>query len=382
MLESLAGQLTNAIGHFQEYLTLPQNKDFEERMNRLSAQSKLREAFAVSGLTTEAEKYYASDPTSLGLFYSEINQPDRALEVYERFLASNPPPDRARIIKSIILITLGEMKRVEEMATRLAQYQDDLTPNAIVNNYSTLSRVYYEAGNQAKSDQYTALLFDYGKKSKAGKAVDGPLVAHIDWIIKRYEGAGEVGKLEAFLKRVRAELAVNKSVMAHLERREVYDAVLNKPAKELEMAYFLNGKQTNLKELNGRVVLLDFFSHWCGPCIEGFPFMRSLQSKYEEKGLTILGISGIYGYYKGVQSLTPEQEIQRMRDQFASEYRVTWPMVFGRTKTNNENYGVGYIPHLVIVDRKGIVRYAKIGKPNEEELEQQVVKLLREPSSE
>ncbi len=304
----------------------------------------------------------------------------RTLSIYESYLASNPPPERARTTKSLILITLGSMKRADEMAKRLEIYRADLTANSIVNNYSTLARVYAESGDEARSKIYTQKLLDFGKQSKDGKAVDGPVNAHINWMIKRLEEANDPSKLNDFIHSVRTEFAGNKSVISNLDSREKFRAVLNHPAKELEIDHFVGGERVDLKTLRGRVVLLDFFAHWCGPCIADFPIVRDLQQRYEKRGLTVLGITSVYGYYQGQKSLTPEAEVAQMKSHFAKEYQVTWPMVFGLTETNDENYGVGYIPHLVLIDRAGIVRFAKVGRSNHQELEAQIVKLLEETS--
>jgi thiol-disulfide isomerase/thioredoxin len=306
---------------------------------------------------------------------------ERPLQIYESYLASGPPPERQRMTKSLILITLGSMNRPDEMAKRLETYRTDLTPNSIVNSLSTIARLYAEAGDEKKTEIYTKMLFDFGKQSKDGKAVDGPVTAHINWQIKRLEAANDPGKLNDFIHYVRTEFANNKSVMGNLDSREVFRLVLNKPAKELEIAYFVNGTKTDLKSLRGKVVMLDFFAHWCGPCIADFPIVRDLQQRYEKRGLAILGMTSVYGYYQGDRALTPEQEVEQMKGHFAKEYQVTWPMVFGVTKTNETSYGVGYIPHLVLIDRNGIVRFAKVGRSDEKELEAEIQKLLSEASN-
>lgn len=381
MLEVMAEKWRPAVEHLRALQALPETTNHEARMNRLLSKQTLQEAFLKGGFKEEGEKYYEKDPVSLAIFVSMEGDQERTLAIYEKYLASNPPPERQRMTKSLILITLGSMNRRDEMATRLEAYRADLTPNALVNSYSTLARLYAEAGDEKKAELYTQKLFDYGKQSKDGKAVDGPVTAHINWQIKRLEAANDPGKLNDFIHYVKTEFANNKSVMGNLESREVFRRVLNQPAKELEVAYFVNGTKTDLKSLKGKVVMLDFFAHWCGPCIADFPVVRDLQQRYEKRGLAILGLTGVYGYYQGDKALTPEQEVEQMRVHFAKEYQVTWPMLFATTKTNDTNYGVGYIPHLVLIDRNGIVRFAKVGRSDEKELEAQIQKLLSEASN-
>lgn len=376
MLESLAGQWASAAKHFQQYLALPEGNDQETRMKRISAQNKLREAFINGGMISEGEKYYSSDAISLGVFLSQAMQPERAVKVYEQYLASDPPPERARVAKSLIIIALSSAGKVDEMAKRVEEYRNQLTPNSLVNAYCSLSRLYYEAGDLEKSDKYTGMVLEMGKRSNGSKAVDGPVNAHIEWIIKRLEASGQESQLNSFLHRVRAELAENRAVMEHLDSRATFRSIINRPARELEIDYFLGGERVDLKSLRGRVVLLDFFAHWCGPCIAGFPFLRDLQKRYQDRGLIVLGVSGIYGYYGDQRPLTPEEEIERMRNHFTKEYQISWPMIFAKGELNKKNYGVSYIPQLVLIDREGIVRYARVGKGAEEEIEKEILKLL------
>ena len=58
----------------------------------------------------------------------------------------------------------------------------------------------------------------------------------------------------------------------------------------IEMAD-LNGKQVDLKALRGKVVLVDFWASWCGPCKHEMPVLQSLHEKYAEQGLVIVGIN-------------------------------------------------------------------------------------------
>ena len=378
MLESVAERWRPSATHLQQYLAQPASGDHDAAMNRMTAQTTLRDVFIKGNLTADAEAYYASDPIQLAIFYSTRGDDARALSTYETYLASNPPGDLAKRTKSLIVIQLGSMRRAADMARRLDEFTADLTPNAIVNDYSTLSRLYLEAGDTADADRYLAMLFDYGKQSKDEKAVDGPINAHINWLIKRMEAASDAGGVNNFILRVRTDLAAKPAIMANLDSREVYRKVINQPAKELHVDFVANGAKTDLASLRGRVVLLDFFAHWCGPCIADFPIVRDLQRRYGSQGLTVIGLTGVYGYYMGERPIAPADEVQRMKDRFTKEYQVTWPMFFSTTKVNDQNYGVSYIPHLVLIDRAGVIRYAHVGSSDEAELERQIKALLAE----
>ncbi len=378
MLESKASLWKPAVEHFQQYLALPPGTAYEDKTTRMNATMRLRDAFISGGMLAEGEKYYSNDPIGLGVFFSTANLPARALEVYEKYLASNPPAEAAQRTKSLIIYALEDMGNADAVARRLEQYKADITANSLVNSYVAISNMYRVAGNRAMAEKYTNLVFEMGKSSKEGKAVDGPVAAHIEQTLKRLEQGGDAEQTNAFVQRVRTELAGNKMVMQHLDARERQRNIVNQPATELQIDYVLNGKPTSLKELKGRIVLLDFFAHWCGPCIAGFPGVRELQQKYKDQGLVVLGLTGIYGYYKGTRGLSIEDELKRMETDFVKEYQVTWPMIFAKSKANDQNYGISYIPHLILIDREGIVRLSIQGKGYDEALDTEIQKLISE----
>ena len=53
----------------------------------------------------------------------------------------------------------------------------------------------------------------------------------------------------------------------------------------------LAGKKVDLAELKGKVVLVDFWASWCGPCKEEMPVLEALHEKYAEEGLVIVGVN-------------------------------------------------------------------------------------------
>ena len=123
------------------------------------------------------------------------------------------------------------------------------------------------------------------------------------------------------------------------------------------------GEFAGLESLKGKVVILDFFAHWCGPCIAAFPDMRQLLSEKKGDGLEIVGVTTYYGYYKAERNLTPDQEFAKM-DEFIKEQNITWPVVYG-PRENFEKYGVSGTPHVTVLDRKGNVHKIEIGYSKE-----------------
>jgi NAD-dependent DNA ligase len=96
------------------------------------------------------------------------------------------------------------------------------------------------------------------------------------------------------------------------------------------------------------------------------------------KGLEVVAITQLYGYYKTERPLSKDDEFNRLAD-YIKEWSLPWPIVVS-DKSNSENYGVNGIPQYVIVDRAGKVRAIHVGFSPErhEKLRNEVEKVLAE----
>ncbi|MFC2117440.1 TlpA family protein disulfide reductase [Bacteroidota bacterium] len=145
------------------------------------------------------------------------------------------------------------------------------------------------------------------------------------------------------------------------------DSLLNKPAPELIVAKWYNGNFGRIKNNTGKVILLDYWATWCKPCIKMFPSLRKFQEKYGERGLQIIGLT----------RLDNRQTVEAI-EEFIRKENFAYPIGLSEESHNNLLYGVGAIPHVVLIDKKGIVRFYKIGLGDEKILEKEIVRLLEE----
>lgn len=151
------------------------------------------------------------------------------------------------------------------------------------------------------------------------------------------------------------------------------------PAIAIERGY---GNFAGLDSAKGKVVMLDFFAHWCGPCIRAFPDMKKMYADFKPQGFEIVGVTTYYGYYKTEsrekRDMPRDTEFAKMQD-FINEHSLPWPVVYGE-RSNFEAYGVTGIPHVALVDRNGILRKIKIGYSPESfaEFRKEVEKMLAE----
>ncbi|HEY3783076.1 MAG TPA: TlpA disulfide reductase family protein [Fimbriimonadaceae bacterium] len=123
------------------------------------------------------------------------------------------------------------------------------------------------------------------------------------------------------------------------------------------------GDFTSLGDLKGKVVMLDYFAHWCPPCRASFPDESAMYGDLKDKGLQIVGVTQFYRYYfkenREKRDMKPDVEFSRMGD-FVKQYNITWPVIFN-DGVDSKEYGVGPIPQVVLIDKKGVVRDIEIG---------------------
>ena len=112
----------------------------------------------------------------------------------------------------------------------------------------------------------------------------------------------------------------------------------------------LNGKTWKLSSLeNRKVVLLDFGRTSCNPCRTIGKELQKLHDKYRNRGLQVLAVN-LDSAWNGSQVA-----------EYVKASRYTYPFLRDADRTTIEPYGIEYIPHVVIVDRSGIVRFVSEG---------------------
>ncbi len=126
------------------------------------------------------------------------------------------------------------------------------------------------------------------------------------------------------------------------------------------------GKKVNLSDLRGKVVLLNFWASWCGPCRKEMPILEQLHKQYQSKGVALVGVNVEPDSQEALKWLkvTP----------------VSFSILFDRDSSVSKLYQVEGMPNTVILDRKGKVRFIHRGyKPGEEnEYLDQIRALVRE----
>jgi thiol-disulfide isomerase/thioredoxin len=139
------------------------------------------------------------------------------------------------------------------------------------------------------------------------------------------------------------------------------DALLHKPAPSF-VRQDLAGKPVDLKAYRGKVVLLNFWATWCGPCQLEMPRFSSWQKQYGPRGLQILGVS-----------MDDEPEGVRKN---VSKLQVNYPVVMGDERLGNQYGGILGLPVTFLIDRNGRVIARFAGEADLNAMEDQIKRLL------
>lgn len=126
------------------------------------------------------------------------------------------------------------------------------------------------------------------------------------------------------------------------------------------------GKNLNLAEQRGQIIVINFWASWCGPCRKEMPVLQTFHNKYKNLGVYVWGIN-------------VEQENKAGQD-FLADLNLSFPIFFDSSNTVSANYQVEAMPTTVIVDRSGKVRYVFRGYKDgyEKKYAKAIKKLIRE----
>ena len=142
------------------------------------------------------------------------------------------------------------------------------------------------------------------------------------------------------------------------------DAKVGQPAPSFSLTTY-DKRKIKLADLQGKVVVINWWATWCGPCKAEMPMMSAFHRRHKDEGFEIFGVT--------TEDSVPPYMLKRVSEV------LSYPLVL---RFSGNGYPIlNGVPTSYVIDRHGVVRYAKAGAFDEQEFEQLILPLLHEPGS-
>jgi thiol-disulfide isomerase/thioredoxin len=349
-----------------------------------------------------ARKPQGKDVYYLGMLYNLARNYDAASEMMRRFLAenSNVAGEPAQNARAVIVIQAAKKDLLPEAESRLAEYAKN-QPQVAEDRYnleSWMVTVYLKSKDYEHAQPHAREMFNTAKlvaKTKdpferdkmLSEAVK--LLSEADLKLKKKDeavaAAQELRQLALTLPSGNLYKLALRRLLAIAPDIDLFksftDVAASAPAlRDIVADEWIDQAPVKLADLRGRVVLLDFWATWCGPCRVTFPRLQKWHESYKDKGLVILGVTNFFGHAEGKQ-LTQPQEVAYLRD-FKKRFHLPYGFAVADSSENDHNYAVSSIPTSFLIDRRGVVRLISVGSSDEEAamLNKMIKKLIEEPA--
>ncbi len=379
-----------------EKLKMPYDEQLAEKIQREQRDLASRYAVALA-----ARKLSAEDIYYVGVLHNLARDFDAAFETMRNFLKQNPKAagERAQNARAIVIIQAAKKGLLSEAESRLTEYTND-QPQVPADRYALENWVaagYFNAKDYERALPHAQQMWSAAKlaaKQKPPLARDATLndaaimLSEINLKLKKKADALAIvhelrGLALMFPSGNLHKLALLRHLQIDLD--DVFDVVdyatsQASPPPEITADEWIDRQPVKLAELRGRVVLLDFWATWCGPCRETLPRFQKWHESYKDKGLVVLGLTNFEGHAGGTP-LTRPQELEYLRD-FKKRNGLTYGFAISDEEDNDRNYTVSSIPTTFLLDRRGVVRFISIGSSEIEAaaLNKMIKKLLDEPA--
>ncbi len=147
------------------------------------------------------------------------------------------------------------------------------------------------------------------------------------------------------------------------------EAMIGKPAPDIASATWLNSAPLQMADLRGKVVLVEFWTFGCYNCRNVEPYVKQWHETYVDQGLVVIGVHS--------PEFSHEREVGNVK-RYMKDHDIRFPVPIDNEFSIWNRYGNRYWPAMYLIDKRGIIRYVKIGEGGYSETERQIQALLEE----
>lgn len=390
---------TYAQRHFDEFAK--NGVPFDKTLEAKTLQEQKDLALKNVSYLVAREPLRGTDLYYTGLLYALASKNETALKFLNRFVEdASAPPDlrqRARVsaVQQAALLSL-----TEDAEKTLAAYtqSEPRVATDVYRMHALLADAYIKKNDYARAAPHareiyaSALKTAYADKAGPLKRADsvyaaGALLANtLSRSKQRAEAVRVIQEMRARAIAIPSAGLYRRATELLLDQGEglglppAVEGLEAGTPPELKISEWIEQQPVRLADLRGRVVLMDFWATWCGPCRYTIPKINALHRKYKDSGLVVLGLTEFEGGAEG-RDMTRAEETEYLR-RFRRKLGVGYGFAVEDGKETALSYGVVSLPTAVLIDRKGRVRFLAISASDLEfdMLASMVKKLVEEPA--
>ena len=129
-----------------------------------------------------------------------------------------------------------------------------------------------------------------------------------------------------------------------------------------------DGNAVNLTDYRGKVVLVNFWATWCGPCEAEIPWFIEFEKKYKDQGFAVLGVSMDDDGWKSVRP-------------YVASHKINYRIMIGSELVSQQFGEIESLPTSFVLDREGRIASNHIGLVDKVDYQNEIVKLLEAPKN-